>query len=177
MKNSVIEKLMVILLVLVCSGMTSCSNSNDDSDIIWDFTPVVVGFEVVNSEGHDMLALNKDLYLSDFAIIYNNEKFDVNWIAANGSRHYNPTLYGLFYTPAQNDQKARLLFGELAGDLGEASLTLQMPGGIKHEIHISRHITIKDKELSVKQTVTMDGKEIDSLTDGNPFIKLTVIYD
>lgn len=173
MKKLVRNAILLLVSALMFGFVSSCSND----DYIWDFNPIWVSFEVVDNNGVDQLAEGRALESQPFFVLYDGKEYAVStdlpeWM---GSRAYLPSLYGLLYLPAREGKKARLLFGELDGNIGEADLTLVMPDGSTHDLHISRNIKTKGPKATVKQTVKLDGKVIDELTDGDPAMTITIV--
>jgi hypothetical protein len=168
--------LMMFTLAALSLGLSACFNDDDDDDdFVWDFYPVAVGIYVTDANGADLLASDGSLYQSDIKMIYQGEEYDARWDFTT-TRAYLPHMYGLCYLPAEDERAARLLFGELDGNLGDADLTLVMPNGTQHAIHIHRVITTSGKNATVKQNVTLDGKELEELSNGGSSIQFTLIY-
>lgn len=186
----IFDLMMLIATVAMCGFLSSCSDSDpgyEDDNIIWDFTPVHVIFEIVDNQENDLIATDGKLYKADFSIHYSNKTFhsqwtnpwnedwDKNWDEDLQTKAYWARLYGLYYRAEEDGEPAQLVFAELDGDLGEADIILEMPDGTQHDLHISRRITTKGPEAFVKQKVTFDGKVIDSLTDGSPYMVIKII--
>jgi hypothetical protein len=178
LKNEMLMKkiylLMMFTLAALSFGLSACSNDDDD-DIIWDFAPVGVTIYVTDANGADLIAADGSLYQSDIKMIYRGEEYDARWDFAT-TRYYMPYMYGLCYIPAEGEQAARLVFGELNGDLGDADLTLVMPDGTQHAIHIHRVITTSGSDCSVSQRVTLDGRELEEFKNGGTSIQFTLVY-
>jgi hypothetical protein len=178
LKNEMLMKkiylLMMFTLAALSFGLSACSNDDDD-DIIWDFAPVDVTIYVTDANGADLIAADGSLYQSDIKMIYRGEEYDARWDFAT-TRYYMPYMYGLCYIPAEGEQAARLVFGELNGDLGDADLTLVMPDGTQHAIHIHRVITTSGSDCSVNQRVTLDGRELEEFKNGGTSIQFTLVY-
>ena len=108
----------VVLMSLACM-MSSCGD-----DVIKDYYPIYLGFEIVSPDGKDLIAENGSLYGSDFSVTFKGEVYDAVW--EEKSREYSPRMFGLRY--CKDGSKAMLTFGELSGDEGESDLCLNMPG-------------------------------------------------
>lgn len=174
---------LAIMAAACCASalwLPSCNHSGDD-DIIWDYVPVTVAFEIVDRNGDDLIAKEADLYRKDFAVMYRDRKFDAQWGGPDGSfgdtRMIAPVLYGLCYMPEASGRKALLIFGQLDGNPGEVTLTLRMPDETEHDVYINRQILTQGKEPVVRQTVRLDGQTIGPLTDGGPNMLLTVTVE
>lgn len=162
LKTCIKALMAVVLMSLVCV-MSSCGD-----DVIKDYYPINLGFEIVSPDGKDLIAENGSLYGSDFSVTFKGEEYDAVW--EERSREYSPWMYGLRY--CNEGEKAMLTFGELSGDEGESDLCLNMPDGSKHEIQIIR-VEKKDK---MKQTVIVDGKMQPDLSYSHNNVIFTFVY-
>lgn len=167
----------ILVSVLVAICLVSCSNDDvEEDEPIWDFSPVIVGFEVVSPDGTNLIAEGEALYESDFRIKYREKEFSALWTSPTNSRYYRPYFRGLFYFSGKDTKSnPQLMFGELDGNLGSASLDFILPNGESHQVYISRTVTTQFLDCTVRQTVKLDGKILDEYTDGSAKILLTIV--
>lgn len=167
------------LISLMLCALSSCSDDNDD-DVIVDWTPVSVELVVTNSAGEDMIAPNKPLYKADFKMEYDGASYEAQWDNPYEGRAILPRFEGLIYNHwyINKDGNTSLCFGTFDPFDFDGSMTFIMPDGQRHEIHISRQMTLVSKtKAKTRQTVTVDGKAIDEYSNGIPSIRLHFITD
>lgn len=166
----------ILLATFIAAGFVACSDEAGDDDYLWDFAPVVVGFEVVSPDGVSLIEEGAPLHESDVKVKYGEKEFPVVWTSPTDSRAYFARLHGLFYYNGKDTESApRLMFGELDGNLGSASLDFILPDGETHHVDIRRNITTKGPKCTVRQSVKLDGKILGEYTDGSPNILLTIV--
>lgn len=179
---------MAFAAVAFLAGSTGCSSDDEDDDgWVFDYTPVIVFFEIEDTEGNSLIGENGDLYGKDFMVVYNEQEFPAKWDADAGiygssypeSRFYLAYLHGLVYEPASERGGPYLEFGELDGGYCEADIKLVMPDGDTHELTISRHVQFipKKQDFSCRQKVQLDGAVIDELTDGSPYMFVKIVVE
>ncbi len=174
MKHLRIISLMLLSAVLF-SGMWSCKNDNDDEldGYIFDFAPVTLSIMVDAEDGSNLLNGCSQEFYEGFSMTYNGETYQPS---ALDTRFYDPYFYGLEYVSYPGEENSYFSFGEFDGYRFEGNMVFRMPDGEEHDIYIIRKGSVKGKDVSIVQTVKVDGNVIDQYTDGSPDITLTFVY-
>jgi hypothetical protein len=164
------KKIYLTIVALLAALSVSLSSCGDDT--IWDFVPVQIYINVVDANGTSLIGEGGGLYQKDFTMAYNGTEYTALWDWAK-TRAYMPYLFGLYYS----SDGSQLVFGELDGNVGEASMTFTMPDGTTHDIYINRTIKTSGSNATVKQTVKLDGNVVKEYDDGDPNISFTFVYN
>ena len=172
-----------LCLLLASSLMVSCVDSIKEilgpDEIIADWSPVELLFEVHDADGNDLLdpALAGRL-ISETTITFQGKTYGVGstcletghiWDAKPETRYYLPSMKGLqlikksFLYPKVDEDGYALYFGEIDGaeDMDEDPL-IQWPDAKKTIIHYhcSDH-KVSKKGITVNRWFSLDGKKTD----------------
>lgn len=161
-----IKRLRLILAMVVgVMVLASCDSSNKLIEV--DYTPIVFRFDIVDSEGNNLVT--QEIYDNgdeSTILVYDDvsytlksfhETFDTQ------SRAYMPVMRG-FYVSAPIDDEYSLYFGELDGskNYNKKTITLKWADGTEDKIVFSHKVV---GILKVERTVTVNGKSNGSSTN------------
>lgn len=137
-------------------GLNAC-----DSDLIWDYAPIVLDLEVVNAQGQDLLdsTVVGNINGQKITATFQGKTYqrDVNV----SSRAYFAVFRGLITHKASSGYTLR--FGELSGEetFNNEKLVIDWGDGKKDVITIYNRLV---KEGKIKRRFYLNGKEQDSST-------------
>ena len=171
MKQSLLATLCGVALVLLSSSCDGFLNHEDD--IIWDFSPVEICFEVVDAKGNDMLA-NGDIDISKVTIVtrgmevgvYTEEEMET-WTWKDGmkpapTRAYMPRKYGAALRKSAKTGQYFISVGEYDGanSTDMEKMMVIWPNGSKDEIAYSRKVVIRGRDVEAIMHWFLNGKEV-----------------
>lgn len=171
------KKILFFTFIMLFSGLQSCSDKNDDDDIIWDYAPYILSMDVVDSEGRNLLdpEVDGNIIGEKIEMFYDDECYPVRFteIPEMQSREYFPRFFGL--VRAQRwDYKAheftiwQLFWGEFdCGRSKSYSFSLQFPerGNLTYKFdlkiknkggdNVTKELKVNGKKLEDPSTFTI----------------------
>lgn len=170
-----IKNIFFVLSILIPSVIFSSCKDDNESDMIWDYYPVVFEIRVENNKKENLLDENVvgNILDTEMYMIFQGERYEVNKGWPEGSffpfpstKVYMPVWYGAFIAPYFFDNSQfeevpergnRLYIGEFFGDsTGETSLELYLNGKsfwvsyinkIVKPGQVDRHFYLNDQEI------------------------------
>lgn len=149
---------LILAMVVGVMALASCDSSNKLIEV--DFTPIVFRFDIVDSDGNNLVT--KDIYDKgdeSTVLVYNDVPYTLKSYHETFetlSRYYMPVMRG-FYVSAAIDDEYSLYFGELDGaqNYKKKTITLKWADGSEDKIVFSHKVVGITK---VDRTVTVNGK-------------------
>lgn len=167
-----------LAVTLVAVALPSCSNYDDDDDIIWDFIPDEISLEITDAKGNNLLdpAVENNIVGENVTLDYEGETFGTQWNTLYPeypeynakSRAILARFYGMVHHPRIVDNEPSetnkwiICVGEFQY---EFDYDVSIPVRIKNKTFIVRYVHTflwLDKKMSdyaSKTTVYLDGKE------------------
>ena len=166
-----LRRLFPLILCLVTSMLVSCNSDEAEDDVIYDFQPVIVTFDIQNLDGKSRLQPDSEGCVadSDIKLIYKNQEYAVRQIPPSPetgriSRMYLAHFYGLYYNRydqnASAGQSLLLNVGEFDGaeNLDE-TFTIRHDGK-EDEFHIIHRVQWKGDTPHTITKLYLNGSEI-----------------
>ncbi len=145
------KKLLQSLLLAALTIGLNNSCTTDNSDVIWDISPLVISVKVVSTEGYSVLNASNTPQIT---ATYKGKTY----ACRRRTRYYMPTFYGLIYS---NDY---LLFGELDGaaDYSNAQIVINWGDGSPEDVITFNHkVEWKNGKPRFKQAFFLNGKRVE----------------
>lgn len=101
------KHLLPAVICLISTLFISCGDDDDNDDVICDFAPIIVSFNIQNDSGENLLSPDCDENIigsNDITLIYEGQEYHVIWRYPpyQYSRLYYAQFFGLYYNPEYN---------------------------------------------------------------------------
>ncbi|MDE6288672.1 MAG: hypothetical protein K2M00_07810 [Muribaculaceae bacterium] len=170
------KSLLIAAVAAMALLFNSCKNNELDDIVEWDIYPVTLDFNIVDSEGNNLLdparednALSDNIYVLFEGVEYPVIDFTENPEAIDHSRFFMPSFYGLVaypeaYEPYDARAKRYLSFGEFNGARNQ-DITIEFvwpEQNQRHTARIVRKYKMNGNEPDITDKRYLDGEQTDA---------------